>query len=102
MLLPVRAWRESVLDTFHLSVCLSTVDRRTRERFLESSSQIQSLAEKFRIEGSRYRKMASGAISDVTPPPPSEYKLPLTGNYYETSHLRVETTPWKVEYIEIS
>ncbi|XP_022650222.1 ATP-binding cassette sub-family G member 5-like [Varroa jacobsoni] len=69
-------------------LCLSTVDRRTRERFLESSSQIQSLVEKFRIEGARYRKIASGAISDATPPPPSDYKLPLTA-YGQPSSVQV-------------
>lgn len=60
-------------------LCLATVDRRSRERFIESSSQIQTLVEKFRNDGARYRKAG----------PPSElggnhtgdaaqYKLPLT------------------------
>lgn len=41
---------------FRFSVCLSTVDRRSRERFLESNHQIAALVEKFKIEGGIYRK----------------------------------------------
>ncbi|KAJ3642971.1 hypothetical protein Zmor_025715 [Zophobas morio] len=41
-------------------LCLSTVDRRSRERFVESNHQIAALVEKFKIEGSAYRK---GSIS---------------------------------------
>ncbi|XP_066246097.1 ATP-binding cassette sub-family G member 5 [Euwallacea similis] len=52
-------------------LCLSTVDRRSRERFLESNHQIAELVEKFKIEGNMYRK---GAMSPVHPP---EYKVPL-------------------------
>lgn len=37
-------------------LCLSTVDRRSRERFLESNNQITALVEKFKIEGGIYRK----------------------------------------------
>lgn len=36
---------------FVFSVCLSTVDRRSRERFIESNHQIAALVEKFKIEG---------------------------------------------------
>lgn len=37
-------------------MCLSTVDRRSRERFIESNHQIAALVEKFKIEGGAYRK----------------------------------------------
>ncbi|XP_044266186.1 ATP-binding cassette sub-family G member 5 [Tribolium madens] len=37
-------------------LCLSTVDRRSRERFVESNHQIAALVEKFKIEGAAYRK----------------------------------------------
>nr|XP_022912669.1 ATP-binding cassette sub-family G member 5 [Onthophagus taurus] len=37
-------------------LCLSTVDRRSRERFVESNHQIAALVEKFKIEGGSYRK----------------------------------------------
>ncbi|KAF7995006.1 hypothetical protein HCN44_004478 [Aphidius gifuensis] len=39
-------------------LCLSTVDRRSRERFLESNQQISVLVEKFKIEGNLYMKEA--------------------------------------------
>ncbi|ENN74921.1 hypothetical protein HUJ04_006258 [Dendroctonus ponderosae] len=52
-------------------LCLSTVDRRSRERFLESNHQIAELVEKFKIEGGGYRK---GTTIGPTPP---EYKIPL-------------------------
>jgi hypothetical protein len=44
-------------------VCLSTVDRRSRERFIESSSQIASLVEKFKLEGMGYRKLSAAAAT---------------------------------------
>ncbi|OTF70716.1 ABC transporter sub-family G-like protein, partial [Euroglyphus maynei] len=37
-------------------LCLSTVDRRSRERFIESSAQIAALVDKFKIDGQDYRK----------------------------------------------
>lgn len=37
-------------------MCLSTVDRRSRERFIESSAQIAALVDKFKIDGQEYRK----------------------------------------------
>ncbi|KAJ8944045.1 hypothetical protein NQ318_016243 [Aromia moschata] len=40
-------------------LCLSTVDRRSRERFVESNHQISALVEKFKIEGGAYRKGSS-------------------------------------------
>jgi len=57
-------------------LCLSTVDRRSRERFIESNNQIASLVEKFKLEGGAYRKY-------VGPPPEMEnvethQKIPLT------------------------
>ncbi len=57
-------------------VCLSTVDRRSRDRFIESNNQIASLVEKFKSEGAAYRKFV--------PPPPEmdsieqHQKVPLT------------------------
>ncbi|XP_064476480.1 ATP-binding cassette sub-family G member 5-like isoform X2 [Ornithodoros turicata] len=54
-------------------LCLATVDRRTRERFVESSSQIQNLVEKFRSEGSR-----KGPALDLGHTIETSYKLPLT------------------------
>ncbi|XP_012257916.1 ATP-binding cassette sub-family G member 5 [Athalia rosae] len=39
-------------------LCLSTVDRRSRDRFLESNQQISLLVEKFKIEGVLYMKEA--------------------------------------------
>lgn len=58
-------------------MCLATVDRRSRERFIESSSQIQTLVEKFRNEGGRYRK--GGPPSEMgTLAETPQYKLPLT------------------------
>lgn len=55
---------------------MSTVDRRSRERFIESNNQIASLVEKFKLEGGAYRKY-------VGPPPEMEnvethQKIPLT------------------------
>lgn len=42
-------------------LCLSTVDRRSRERFIESNHQIAALVEKFKIEGNAYRKISVSA-----------------------------------------
>lgn len=39
-------------------MCLSTVDRRSRERFLESNQQISVLVEKFNVEGGLYMEEA--------------------------------------------
>ena len=46
-------------------LCLSTVDRRSRERFIESSNQIASLVEKFKLEGGPYRKFVSANTDDL-------------------------------------
>ena len=43
-------------------LCLSTVDRRSRERFIESNNQISALVEKFKVEGGPYRKYAGPAV----------------------------------------
>ncbi|KAJ8912923.1 hypothetical protein NQ315_017253 [Exocentrus adspersus] len=40
-------------------LCLSTVDRRSRERFVESNHQISALVEKFKLEGGAFRKGSS-------------------------------------------
>lgn len=51
------------------------MDRRSRERFIESNNQIASLVEKFKLEGGAYRKY-------VGPPPEMDIethqKIPLT------------------------
>ena len=54
----VKYFLASLLQSIYVSVCLSTVDRRSRERFIESNNQIASLVEKFKIEGAAYRKFA--------------------------------------------
>jgi hypothetical protein len=41
------------------TVCLSTVDRRSRERFIESNHQIAALVEKFKLEGGPFRRKIS-------------------------------------------
>ena len=43
-------------------LCLSTVDRRSRERFIESNNQISALVEKFKVEGGPYRKYSGPAV----------------------------------------
>lgn len=56
-------------------LCLSTVDRRSQERFLESSGQIAALVDKFRMEGRPFRKCA---ISYADQAMETEHRLPLT------------------------
>ncbi|KMQ95385.1 atp-binding cassette sub-family g member 5-like protein [Lasius niger] len=49
-------------------LCLSTVDRRSRDRFLESNQQISVLVEKFKVDGVLYMKEApqiSHSMKDV-------------------------------------
>ncbi|XP_025832072.1 ATP-binding cassette sub-family G member 5 isoform X2 [Agrilus planipennis] len=48
-------------------LCLSTVDRRSRERFIESNYQIAALVEKFKIEGPAFQKesIPEGNHNDV-------------------------------------
>jgi ATP-binding cassette subfamily G (WHITE) protein 5 (sterolin 1) len=65
-----------IVFAYLIAVCLSTVDRRSRERFIESNNQIASLVEKFKLEGGAYRKY-------VGPPPEMDniethQKIPLT------------------------
>ncbi|KAK4297641.1 hypothetical protein Pmani_029960 [Petrolisthes manimaculis] len=55
-------------------LCLSTVDRRSRERFIDSNNQIAALVEKFKLEGGPYRKY-SGPPPDVEQ---LEHKVPLS------------------------
>ncbi|XP_059096389.1 ATP-binding cassette sub-family G member 5-like isoform X1 [Tigriopus californicus] len=53
-------------------LCLSTVDRRSRERFVESNNQIASLVEKFKIEGVHYQHLSNTTTTDI------KTKIPLT------------------------
>ena len=57
-------------------MCLSTVDRRSRERFIESNNQIASLVEKFKLEGGAYRKYVGGPQTDENVE--THQKIPLT------------------------
>ncbi|XP_057330705.1 ATP-binding cassette sub-family G member 5 isoform X2 [Microplitis mediator] len=50
-------------------LCLSTVDRRSRERFLESNQQILNLVEKFKVEGGLYIKEAPQGSASVKETP---------------------------------
>lgn len=50
---------------FFCVVCLATVDRRSRERFIESNTQIVALVEKFKMEGGPYRKSSASATSHL-------------------------------------
>ena len=61
---------------FSIAVCLSTVDRRSRERFIESNNQIASLVEKFKLEGGAYRKYVGSPTADETVE--THQKIPLT------------------------
>lgn len=54
-------------------MCLSTVDRRSRERFIESNQQISALVEKFKLEGAPFRKAVN-----LPPVPAAEAKVPLS------------------------
>ncbi|GLH08225.1 Protein white [Gryllus bimaculatus] len=53
-------------------LCLSTVDRRSRERFIESNHQIAALVEKFKMEGGPFRKTSAilSGRTVVDPPDP--------------------------------
>ena len=59
-------------------MCLSTVDRRSRERFIESNNQIASLVEKFKIEGGAYRKFAGLNSQPDLENMEQHQKVPLT------------------------
>ncbi|KAL4710406.1 hypothetical protein ACJJTC_008808 [Scirpophaga incertulas] len=49
-------------------LCLSTVDRRSRERFIESNHQIAALVEKFRLEGQGIMQGHMGEHSRIVNP----------------------------------
>lgn len=53
------------------AVCLSTVDRRSRERFLESNQQISVLVDKFKAEGGIFLKEAPASTLGVKETPTS-------------------------------
>ncbi|XP_046424268.1 ATP-binding cassette sub-family G member 5 [Neodiprion fabricii] len=56
-------------------LCLSTVDRRSRDRFLESNQQISLLVEKFKVEGVLYMKEApQGGVSLKDAPSGGQHK----------------------------
>jgi len=57
-------------------LCLSTVDRRSRERFIESNNQISALVEKFKLEGAPYRKYAGPNVDMENIE--NHQKIPLT------------------------
>lgn len=57
-------------------LCLSTVDRRSRDRLMDSSNQIAILVQKFRSQGSAFRKFADPAAELIEP----VHRIPLT--YY--------------------
>jgi len=57
-------------------LCLSTVDRRSRERFIESNNQISALVEKFKLEGGPYRKYAGPVVEMENIE--NHQKIPLT------------------------
>ncbi|XP_053203807.1 ATP-binding cassette sub-family G member 5-like isoform X2 [Panonychus citri] len=62
-------------------LCLSTVDRRSRDRFIESSSQIAALVDKFKVEGHEYRKYSgpvNGTSVNGTGMAPLAPSIPLT------------------------
>ena len=64
----------------HFSVCLSTVDRRSRERFIESNHQIAALVEKFKVEGGPFRKAVPASQSEAVDPlmAGNQHKVPLS------------------------
>ncbi|KAK6638529.1 hypothetical protein RUM43_006796 [Polyplax serrata] len=61
-------------------LCLSTVDRRSRERFIESNHQIAALVEKFKVEGGPFRKAVPTNQADSVDPimAASQHKVPLS------------------------
>jgi ABC-type multidrug transport system ATPase subunit len=70
-----------LFNCFYLLVCLSTVDRRSRDRFIESSAQIAALVDKFKVEGHEYRKYMGN-------PAPIPVNIPLTA-YGRASSCRI-------------
>ncbi|EEB19458.1 ATP-binding cassette transporter, putative [Pediculus humanus corporis] len=61
-------------------LCLSTVDRRSRERFIESNHQIAALVEKFKVEGGPFRKAVPASQSEAVDPlmAGNQHKVPLS------------------------
>lgn len=62
-------------------MCLSTVDRRSRDRFVESSAQIAALVDKFKLEGHEYRRYVApnngvNGVSSVPTIPLTAYGKP--------------------------
>merc|ERR1719452_88333 len=55
-------------------LCLSTVDRRSRDRFVESNNQIAALVERFKMEGGPFRKYAPPIENDFSD---GQQKIPL-------------------------
>ena len=53
-------------------LCLSTVDRRSRDRFIDSNNQIAALVERFKVEGGPFRKYTGPIDSDS-----ADHKVPL-------------------------
>ena len=53
-------------------VCLSTVDRRSPDRFYDSQAQISALVDKFKVEGHEFRKYIPNGTSNIP------VNLPLT------------------------
>ncbi|CAL8108505.1 unnamed protein product [Orchesella dallaii] len=49
-------------------LCLSTVDRRSHDKFIESSNQISLLVEKFKLEGHAFRKSTHESANSPIPP----------------------------------
>lgn len=58
-------------------LCLSTVDRRSHEKFIESSNQIGLLVEKFKLEGNPYRKANGAGTGGNSPIPPVGSVTPM-------------------------
>lgn len=82
------------------AVCLSTVDRRSRERFIESNTQIIALVEKFKLEGGPYRKSSAGGASHVVLGGDSGgHKLPYT-NLGKPSGFQVGFTLYQWVYVD--
>ncbi|XP_018015931.1 uncharacterized protein LOC108672721 isoform X1 [Hyalella azteca] len=68
---PLMYYRECAAPLMYY-LCLSTVDRRSRDRFIDSNNQIAALVERFKVEGGPFRKYAGPIESD-----PQDHKVPL-------------------------
>ena len=68
------------------------MDRRSRERFIESNNQIAALVEKFKLEGGPYRKYAGPAV-DIEHME-NHQKIPLTA-YGRPGFLTVLWQVWQ-------